>query len=151
MPRTIGSRNMISKFRYSPRLTSGGFEFDPLIPVVFTNPKNGWDVEIWCLVDSGSSATILDGTLAEKLHVDLFSGKERLIRIIQETPIIGYSHELLMRLKNDHHECRIDCIFVPNLRMDGLLGQKGFFDNYRVVFEGYNQHLEVTPIENFQL
>jgi hypothetical protein len=140
---------MTSKFRYSPRFTPGGFEFDPIVPVIFTNPNNGWNVEVFCLVDSGASVIILDEKFAKKLHVDLRAGKERTLEVIQEIPVVGYSHKILMRLKDDPHEFEVDCVFVPGLKTDGLLGQKGFFDNYLVVFEGYNQRLEVTPIEAF--
>ena len=137
---------MTSKFSYSPRFTPGGFEFDPIVPVIFTNPKNGWNVEMFCLVDSGASVIILDEKFANKLRLDLLSGKERILEVIQEVPIVGYSHKLFMHLKDDPRDFEVDCVFVPGLKMNGLLGQKGFFDNYRVLFEGYNQRLETTPV-----
>jgi hypothetical protein len=117
--------------------------------MVFTNPRNGWNVEITCLADSGSNAMLLDSKLARNLHLDWKAGKERTLQVIKEIPIVGYSHKLMMQLENDSHQFEVDCIFVENLNLDGILGQTGFFDNYQVVFEGYNQRFEVTPIKTF--
>jgi hypothetical protein len=32
----------------------------------------------------------------------------------------------------------VPCAFMPDLRIDGILGQSGFFDTHKIVFEKYN-------------
>ncbi len=35
---------------------------------------------------------------------------------------------------------------MPDLRIDGILGQNGFFDTHKIVFEKYKKRFEITPI-----
>jgi hypothetical protein len=36
------------------------------------------------------------------------------------------------------------CSIMPDLSISALLGQWGFFDNYKVAFERYHQRIELT-------
>ena len=51
---------------------------------------------------------------------------------------------MTMRIMNDRHECIVPCGVLPLPAYDGLLGQRGFFDNYKVVFEKYKKRFAVT-------
>jgi hypothetical protein len=37
----------------------------------------------------------------------------------------------------------VTCAFAPIEGMDALFGQRGFFENYKVVFEKYKNQFEV--------
>jgi hypothetical protein len=37
------------------------------------------------------------------------------------------------------------CSLMPDLSTPALLGQRGFFDHYKVTFERYSQRIELTP------
>ena len=137
---------MVLKFEYLPRVGPAGIEYDPTVDVVFTNPKNGASVEARCLIDSGASSIVLNGEFAEVLGIDLRTGKEHKFQGIKGDPAVGYDHLLNMRLKQDTNEFLVECSLVPELKTTGLLGQKGFFENYRVVFERAKKRIELTPL-----
>ena len=43
------------------------------------------------------------------------------------------------------NEFLITCAFLPGLQTDALLGQSGFFENYKVIFERYHNRFQVIP------
>lgn len=133
------------KYKYTPRFGPVGVEYDPLVDVVYRNPKNGKSIEVRSLIDSGAAGIILHGQFAELLGINPELGKLHEFQGIAHTPVRAYDHELTIRLKEDRHEYRIMCSIMPDLSTSALLGQRGFFDNYKVTFERYNQRIELTP------
>ncbi len=131
------------KFQYDTRLTSLGFEQVPRVPVVFTNPKNGFAIPVFCLVDSGASDTLLHWEIGKTLGIDIEKGKRHEYAGIGGV-VAGYRHPIKIRLANDTCEFTIECAIMQFPSFDGLLGQRGFFDNYKVVFEKYKKIFEIT-------
>jgi hypothetical protein len=136
------------KYDYTPRMGPTGIEYDPFVDVVFTNPSNGLSVEIRCLIDSGAGGIILSAEFAELLGLDLKRGDEHLYQGIAHDPVSAYDHELMIRLKEDRHAFRVVCSLMPGLKASGLLGQRGFFDHYKVVFERAKKRIELTPLSS---
>lgn len=134
------------KYEYTPRLGAQGVEYDPLVDVVFTNPKTEKHVEIRSLIDSGASSIILSGQFAEPLGITIVAGRAVEFQGIAYDPVIAYEHRLNMRLKHDTHEYLVPCFFMSGLSTSALLGQRGFFENYKVMFEQYKKCIELTPI-----
>ena len=134
------------KYEYTPRLGAQGVEYDPLVDVVFTNPKTGKHVEIRSLIDSGAASIIVSGQFAEPLGIKIVAGRAVKFQGIAYDPVIAYEHQLSMRLKHDTHEYLVPCFLMSGLRTSALLGQRGFFENYKVVFEQYKKRIELTPI-----
>ena len=132
------------QFKYDTRYTQDyGFEMVPRVSVVFRNPKNGRELPIFCLVDSGASETLINREIAEGLGIEVERGKLRQFGGIGGN-VVGYEHTITMRLVGDIHEFTIMCSALALPSYDGLLGQRGFFDNYKVVFEKYKKRFEVT-------
>jgi hypothetical protein len=131
------------QFRYDLRYTDYGFEMIPWVPVVFRNPHNGRELPIFCLVDSGASDTLLNAEIAEALGIDVQEGAPRIYAGVGGE-VTGYQHTIAMRMMNDRREFIIPCGVLPLPAYDGLLGQRGFFDHYKVVFEKYTKRFEVT-------
>ena len=52
-----------------------------------------------------------------------------------------------MNVEDDMYQFNVACSFLPDLPVFGLLGQNGFFDNYKVVFKRYDNRFELTPTE----
>ena len=40
----------------------------------------------------------------------------------------------------------VPCAFIPDLRIDCILGQNGFFDTHKIVFEKYKKRFAITPM-----
>jgi hypothetical protein len=134
------------KFEYEPiPIRGGGVNYQPRVDIVFTNPCNGKQVAIKSLVDSGAGMTVINGQFAELLDVDLEAGRPRRFYGITSSAL-GYDHKLRIRVKQDkRHEFLITCAFLPGLQTDALLGQNGFFENYKVIFERYKNSFQVIP------
>jgi hypothetical protein len=134
------------KYAYTPKYGPQGVEYDPLVDVIFTNPTTGQSVEGRCLLDSGASSIILNDQFAALLGLDPERGIPHHFQGIARDPILAYDHSLTIQLKGDTHAYTVACSLMPGLKMAGLLGQKGFFEHYKVVFERYKQRIELTPI-----
>ena len=133
-------------FDYTPRLGPQGVEYDPLVDAVFTNPKNSKRVEIRSLIDSGAASIMLNGQFAKALGIDLTRGDAVAFQGIAHEPVVAYMHLVLIRLTNDSHEYLVPCFFLPELKMPALLGQRGFFEHYKVVFERHKKRFQLTPL-----
>ena len=133
----------VMKFRYDTRYTEHGFEMAPRVPVVFQNPLNKREIPIFCLVDSGASEILIAIEVALALGIDIERGEPRIYGGIGGE-IKGYVHAITMRLMNDRHEFAVECGVLPLPAYDGLLGQRGFFDHYKVTFEKYKETFEIT-------
>lgn len=131
------------KFRYDTRYTEHGFEMVPRISVVFQNPQNKREIPIFCLVDSGASDILITTEIALVLGMKVEQGEPRIYGGIGGE-VKGYVHNISIRVMNDNHEFTVACGVLPLPAYDGLLGQHGFFDNYKVVFEKYKKTFEVT-------
>ena len=46
------------QFRYDTRYTGDEFEMVPRVPIIFSNPANGLEIPVFCLVDSGATESL---------------------------------------------------------------------------------------------
>jgi hypothetical protein len=130
------------KFRYDTRYTEQGFEMVPRVPVIFRNPKTGMEIPVFCLVDSGASEILINAEIAKALGIEIIKGKQVTYGGIGGEQG-GYRHTVTMQLMGDKQEFEVGCGVVDFPLYDGLLGQIGFFDNYKVIFEKYKKRFEV--------
>ena len=49
-----------------------------------------------------------------------------------------------MQVRGDRNSYEVACAFAPIEGMDALFGQRGFFENYKVVFEKYKNQFEIV-------
>jgi hypothetical protein len=139
---------MAFKYPYTFRLGDDGVLLRiPIVRVVFTNPKNKKQVEVGFLIDSGADDIFLNTRLAEALGVDITKGATKEYQGITSTPVVASEHSLSMNVEPDTHQFKVVCSFLPDLPVFGLLGQNGFFDNYKVVFKRYENVFELMPGE----
>jgi len=130
------------QFRYDTRYTGSGFEMAPRMPILFRNPANGLEIPVFCLVDSGASEILINAQIATALGINVTSGEPREYAGIGGV-VTGYQHRISLKLMGDAQEFAVECGVLPVPLYDGLLGQKGFFDNYKVIFEKYKKRFEV--------
>jgi hypothetical protein len=76
------------------------------------------------------------------MGIDIASGEKALYSGIGGT-IEGYKHTVLMQVRGDRKAHEVTVSFAPIEGMDALFGQRGFFENYKVVFEKYKNQFEV--------
>ena len=131
------------KFKYfSQWLPNYGVLSSPRISTVFTNPKTGMSMPVFGLVDSGSASILMNPQIGTALGIDVPSGEPMTFGGIGGN-VIGYKHKLTFRLIGDRNEYEVECAFAEIGIVDAILGQIGFFDNYKVVFERYKNEFEI--------
>jgi hypothetical protein len=132
------------KFRYTSRFL-GDFESvedDPLLWVSFMSPTSGQSAAVLGMIDSGAAEILLHTGIGEAMGIDITSGEKVLFSGISGT-IEGYKHTVLMQVRGDKKAHEVTVAFAPIQGMDALFGQRGFFENYKVVFEKYKNQFEV--------
>jgi hypothetical protein len=131
-------------FRYElvPSMVDGSLILQPRVLVKFTNPENGKSITVNALVDSGASISFLNIGLAEELGVDLTALPQGGVSSANKDDI-AYYHDLKIHVQKDTREFLIPCGFM-DFRTDAVIGQTGFFEHYRVLFERYRKTFELT-------
>jgi hypothetical protein len=133
------------KVTYTPRFFDdyGEVEYTPRLPVIFTHPETKREATLFGLVDSGAAETILHTRLAPLFGItDITSGDKALYGGVGGV-VEGYRHTLTVQVSGDRKTYDIACAFAPIADIDCLLGQRGFFENYKVIFEKYKNQFEV--------
>jgi len=133
------------KVKYTPSFFDdyAAIEYAPRLPVVFTHPKTNHEVTLFGLVDSGAAETILHVRMARLLGIDDISSGQKALYSGIGGLVEGYRHTLRVRVAGERKAHEITCAFAPIEDMDCLLGQRGFFENYKVVFEKYKNQFDV--------
>ena len=132
------------KFSYTPHLLDdyASVEYDPRLWVTFRNPATDREVAVLGLVDSGAADILIHSDIGEAMGIEVASGDKALYGGIGGE-IEGYKHTLVMRVRGDKKEYEVQSVFAPIASIDALFGQRGFFENYKVVFEKYKNQFEV--------
>ncbi|MBI3627743.1 MAG: retroviral-like aspartic protease [Candidatus Sungbacteria bacterium] len=138
------------KFQYASAMGKDKYNHYPLIDVVFKNPENQLSLKIKALVDSGATDTYINGQIADALGIKLEDCEEDLTQGIVGPKTKTYRCDLILKLAQDNLEFNIKAFIIPDLKTTALLGQNGFFEFYKVVFN-LNQHeFEVIQIPPFK-
>ena len=105
----------------------------PLIEVVLTCPESSEKVAIMAMVDSGTDGTIFHAQIAETLRIDKTKCKRGKIGGIGS--LEGFRANVGILIPDFHAKLEIPVFFAENLPLDGLLGQKHFFQRFKIRFE----------------
>ena len=86
----------------------------PRLTAFIKNPKNGSELPIFGLVDSGASETLLRRQIGEELGIDIESGERVEFEGVGGVAV-GYRHKVMLRLGGQKNEHEIECAFTPSL------------------------------------
>ena len=116
----------------------------PIIPIELLHKGNVLRYEV--LVDSGADACIFPAEIGELLGIDVASGKKDSVTGITGVPQTYYLHPLSIRIGVLAYV--IEAGFLPHMADlgCGVVGQRGFFDLFRVVFDLQNERIELHPM-----
>ncbi|OLE51529.1 MAG: hypothetical protein AUG51_22360 [Acidobacteria bacterium 13_1_20CM_3_53_8] len=90
------------------------------------------------LVDSGADVFLFHSSIADRLGIDMKSEKPVSIDgIASGQPIEAYFHTVQLQVQDFPDKIEIQVGFTESDGVDGLLGQVGFFENYKITFERY--------------
>ncbi len=116
----------------------------PIIPIKLRN-NNTWH-EVWVYADSGATYSILKSQEAERLGIDIYSGKKQMITVGDGSLIPIYLHRLRVNLNDYEFEANIG--FSDRLGIGfNILGRKDFFEEFVFCFDDYKKVMTVTKIK----
>ena len=132
------------QFKYTAQyIPDYGMMYMPRVNVFVKNRKNDIELPFLALIDSGASDTLLHSQIGEELGIDTSSGEYIELQGVGGV-VAGYRHKIGLRLAGEKQVRQIECVFASLQGVDALLGERGFFENYRVVFELYKNTFSVT-------
>ena len=120
----------------------GSVVFKPIIPVKVAYGENFIDYAV--LIDSGADFCLFDGEIGEHLGLDVKSGKQETFCGIEESQsAVAYLHEVDLNING----CEVSVVagFSYDIAKHGygILGQRGFFDNFVVKFDLLKEEIEL--------
>jgi Aspartyl protease len=131
------------RYEYTAKYTDYGLEYMPRVVAFVKNPKTGTELTIFALVDSGASETLLQRKIGEELGIDIESSERVEFQGVGGVTL-GYRHKVMLRLAGEKNGHEIECAFTALPGIPALLGERGFFENYKVTFEKYKNIFSVT-------
>lgn len=117
----------------SPGIFRKKLIYRPIIPVVLMYGKRLLGYQ--SVVDSGSDYCVFESKVAELLGIKVSKGNKRKIRGIGGTDIKGYEHKIVFKVAGKVYDTL--AVFSTEIPENsfGVLGNKGFFDHFRVNFD----------------
>ena len=107
----------------------------PVIEAILKNGDNSIRYEI--LVDSGADICLFDQSVGEAIGIDIKSGKMREVFGVGGKVSLYYLHPVTIEVGG--WKFKIEAGFMPDVAGRiipyGLVGQKGFFENFIVKFD----------------
>jgi len=103
-----------------------------IIPVTVISSDKA--ITIDALVDSGADNCIFPGMLGVALDIDVHKGPKQKISGLGGRIIEARFHNIRLRVGSVEFEVYAGFSF-DTIGISGLLGQRGFFDNFRVIFD----------------
>ena len=99
--------------------------------------------QIVCLVDSGADQCLFHASIARSLGIDVESGRHKEFDGIADS-IEAYMHPIEIQIQDFAERVKVVAGFTESDGVHAILGQAGFFENFRICFERYRWKIEVT-------
>lgn len=133
------------KYQYSPVYnpdTKQKLKKRPIVEIELFGKKG--TVKTFALIDSGADRSLFNIQFAKEIGLDLIdTRKEGFIGIGGAKPIQCYIADVEIKIKDMDHKIKITAGFIDSDSVNALLGQEGFFDNYRIKFEKDHDAFEI--------
>ena len=125
------------RYRFQPfELDDKTVDLQPVLEVRLGHPLHSgmMSKRIEVLVDSGSTDCMFNAGVLKRLGLKLENGlPSGVIGISGKVEAESFYHSV--NLVVEDQVLRIKAAFVPGLCIGGVLGRRGFFDNFRVTFD----------------
>ncbi len=132
------------QFPYKKFKSADGTELlKPIIPIGLL--LNGKLIRYEALIDSGADFNIFNAEIGELLGLNVRAGKRKEFSGIIGKPFEVYFHNLTLEVGG--WQCKIIAGFSYEISPYGfgILGQKGFFNLFRIKFIFSKGIIEITP------
>ncbi len=99
---------------------------------------------VLALIDSGADITLFHLSLAKTLGIETFESQGRVSGISGERMPIYYQR-VFLQLNDTQEPVQIEAGFVDSDGVGALLGQRGFFEHFRICFDRSQEEIEIHP------
>jgi len=116
----------------------------PIVEIEVFGPKGV--ASVLALIDSGADRSLFHISVAQRVGLDLTGArKTRMVGIVgaAETLILDEVEIKIQRLRS---RVKIPVGFIDSPHVGALLGQEGFFDQFRITFEKARDTFTITSI-----
>jgi len=113
----------------------------PMLQVTLVNGTKRH--QIVCLVDSGADECLFHASVGRSLGLDLQSGRYKKFDGIAGS-IEAYVHPIELQVQDVPERVMIDAGFTESDGVHAILGQAGFFENFKICFERYRWRIEAS-------
>lgn len=117
----------------------------PIIPVTLFGPKGSVNVD--ALIDSGADKCLFNSALGNEIGLDLEKGEKENFSGIEGEEITASMRRVQLQVVGIDEKIEITAGFTDARGVFAILGQEGFFDNFRIKFEKDRHTIEVNPIK----
>ena len=132
------------RFPYKKFKLADGIElFKPIIPIGLL--FNGKQIRYEALIDSGADFNIFNAEIGEIIGINIRDGKKVQFSGIAGEPFEVYLHGLTLEVGGWQYKIVAGFSYEISPYGFGILGQKGFFDLFRVKFIFSKGIIEITP------
>lgn len=134
------------KFKYQKLRSSKTEEiiYRPIIHISIASDQ-GKTQDYFVLVDSGADNCIFDAEIGEIIGLKIKEGELKKVYGVGGKSINVYFHNIFISVGG--HEYPLKCGFSYEMAQNGygLLGQIGFFDKFKVIFDYTKKIIELRP------
>ena len=127
------------KFKYKKY---GPDTLRPVIPIEVS--FNSISVPYEVLIDSGADVCIFDSDIADILGIDVIKGIRREVSGVTGIPEYYYLHKVTIIIDGLKFKTDVGFMKLRNQAF-GIVGQKGFFDKFKVSFDLKKEEIEIKP------
>jgi hypothetical protein len=113
----------------------------PMLQVTLSN--GSMHQQIVCLVDSGADECLFHASIGRSLGIDLENGTRKVFDGIAGS-IEAYMHPVEIQIQDFPERVQIEAAFTDSDGVHAILGQAGFFENFKICFERYRWKIEIT-------
>ncbi|MDO8521705.1 MAG: aspartyl protease family protein [bacterium] len=130
----MGKRLTWKEFDYTIQIGLGNsWIYRPLIEVDVSLSNNSNKVRILAMIDSGTDGTVFDSAVAQSLGIS--PARCQKVKLGGIGSVEGFLSNVQLSVPELKTTMNIPVVFAEKLPMDGLLGQKHFFQRFRIRFE----------------
>ncbi len=120
-----------------------------MIWVKILNPKTGKEIQYYALIDSGSDECIFDAEVGEAIGLNIKKGTPRPLQgVIEGKKATYWIHDVELKVGGWPYKVPIGFMYDLAKVGYGLLGQRGFFDQFKSVkFEKRKGNIEIKRFD----
>jgi hypothetical protein len=121
----------------------------PVIPITLHHDAAVADYTV--LIDSGADINVFAYELAEYLGIDVQTGEARTFVGVSGRPEEFFLHPIKLEVGNQVIPVEAGFARSMDQKPYGIVGQRGFFDQFRVMFDLTTEVIELTPRRPLQV